>query len=73
MSLITFVKMKKLIAEFAKDTKLFFFDDKINELVSTFPKGVSVVIKIDNLKDKFIATLFPNPDLNSNDTKVWED
>ena len=72
MSLITFVKMKKLIAEFAKDTKLFFFDDKINELVSTFPKGVSVVIKIDNLKDKFIATLFPNPDLNSNDRKVWE-
>ena len=64
--------MKKLIAEFAKDTKLFYFDEKIDELVSTFPKEVSVVIKIDTLKDKFIATLFPNPDLNSNERKVWE-
>ena len=64
--------MKKLVAEFAKDTKLFFFDDKIDELVSIFPKGMSVVIKIDTFKDKFIATLFPNPDLNSNERKVWE-
>jgi len=64
--------MKKLIAEFAKDTKLFYFDEKIDELVSTFPKEVSVVIKIDTLKDKFIATLFPNPDLYSNERKVWE-
>ena len=64
--------MKKLIAEFAKDTKLFFFDDKIDELVSTFPKSISVVIKIDTLQDKFIATLFPNPDNNSNERKVWE-
>ena len=64
--------MNKLIAEFAKDTKLFYFDKKIDELVSTFPKGVSVVIKIDMLKDKFKATLFSNPNLNSNERKVWE-
>jgi len=64
--------MKKLIAEFAKDTKLFYFDKKIDELVSTFPKGISVVIKIDTLQDKFITTIFPNPNLNSNERKVWE-
>jgi len=64
--------MKKLIAEFEKNITLFKFDDKIDELVSTFPKGVSVIIKIDTLKDKFIATLFPNPDINSNERKVWE-
>jgi hypothetical protein len=64
--------LQKLTAEFAKDTKLFFFDDKIDELVSTFPKDISVVIKIDTLHDKFIATLLPNPDINSNERKVWE-
>ena len=64
--------MKKLIAEFAKDTKLFYFDKKIDELVSTFPKGISIVIKIDTLQDKFITTLFPNPNLNSNERKVWK-
>ena len=42
------------------------------KLVSTFPKGMSVVIKIDTLQDKFITTLFPNPNLNSNERKVWE-
>ena len=64
--------MKKLIAEFSKDTKLFYFDEKIDELVSTFPKGISVVIKVDTLQDKFVTTLFPNPNLNFNERKVWE-
>ena len=64
--------MKKLIAEFEKNITLFKFDDKIDELVSTFPKRVSVMIKIDTLKDRFIATLFPNPDVNSNERKVWD-
>ena len=64
--------MKKLIAEFDKDVKLFYFDHKIDELVSTFPRGVSVVIKIETLKDKFITTLFPNPDLNANERKIWK-
>ena len=64
--------MKKLIAEFDKDVKLFYFDNKIDELVSTFPRGVSVVIKIETLKDKFISTLFPNPDLNANERKIWK-
>jgi len=64
--------MKKLIAEFDKDVKLFYFDNKIDELVSTFPRGVSVVIKIETLKDKFITTLFPNPDLNANERKIWK-
>ena len=64
--------MKKIIAEFEKNITLFKFDDKIDELVSTFPKRVSVMIKIDTLKDRFIATLFPNPDVNSNERKVWD-
>lgn len=64
--------MKKLIVEFDKDVKLFYFDNKIDELVSTFPRGVSVVIKIETLKDKFITTLFPNPDLNANERKIWK-
>lgn len=64
--------MKKLIAEFDKDVKLFYFDNKIDELVSTFPRGVSVVIKIETLKDKFITTLFPNPYLNANERKIWK-
>ena len=64
--------MKKLIAEFDKDITLFNFDDKIDELVETFPKGTSVVIKVDTLKDKSIATLWPNPDPNVLERKVWQ-
>ena len=44
--------MKKLIAEFDKDITLFNFDDKIDELVATFPKDISVMIKVETLKDK---------------------
>ena len=64
--------MKKLIAEFDKDITLFNFDDKIDELVETFPEGTSVVIKVDTLKDKSIATLWPNPDPNVLERKVWQ-
>ena len=64
--------MKKLIAEFDKDITLFNFDDKIDELVATFPKDISVMIKVEALKDKSLATLWPNPDPNANERKVWE-
>ena len=64
--------MKKLIAEFEKDITLFNFDDKIDELVETFPKGISIVVKVENLKDKSIATLSPNPDPNVLERKVWQ-
>ena len=64
--------MKKLIAEFDKDITLFNFDDKIDELVETFPKGISIVVKVENLKDKSIATLSPNPDPNVLERKVWQ-
>jgi len=64
--------MNKLIVEFDKDITLFNFDDKIDELVETFPKGISVVIKVDTLKDKSIATLWPNPDPNVLERKVWQ-
>lgn len=64
--------MKKLIAEFDKDITLFNFDDKIDELVATFPKDVSVMIKVETLKDKSVATLWPNPDPSAYERKVWE-
>ena len=64
--------MKKVTVEFDKDITLFNFDDKIDELVETFPKGISVVIKVDTLKDKSIATLWPNPDPNVLERKVWQ-
>ena len=64
--------MKKIIAEFDKNVTLFNFDDKIDELVETFPKGISVVIKVDASKNKSIATLWPNPDPNVLERKVWQ-
>lgn len=64
--------MKKLIAEFDKDITLFNFDDKIDKLVETFPKNISIMIKVETLKDKSVATLWPNPDINSNERKVWQ-
>ena len=64
--------MKKLIAEFDKDITLFNFDDKIDELVETFPKGKSVLIKVDTSKGKSVATLEVNPDQNSLERKVWQ-
>lgn len=64
--------MNKLIVEFDKDITLFNFDDKIDELVETFPKGISIIIKVDTLKDKSIATLWPNPDPNVLERKVWQ-
>lgn len=64
--------MKKLIAEFDKDITLFNFDDKIDELVQTFPKGKSVIIKVDTSNGKSVATLEVNPDQNSLERKVWE-
>ena len=65
------VRMKKLIAEFEKDITLFNFDDKIDELVETFPKGKSVLIKVDTSESKSVATLEINPDQNSFERKVW--
>ena len=64
--------MKKLIAEFDKNISLFKFDDKINELMSVFPKDLSVLIRVSSLKDKILATLSLNPDINSIERKVWE-
>lgn len=64
--------MKKLIAEFDKNISLFKFDDKINELMLVFPKDLSVLIRVSCLKDKILATLSLNPDINSIERKVWE-
>ena len=64
--------MRKLIAEFDKDITLFNFDDKIDELVETFPKGMSIVVKVETLEDKSVATLWPNPDSNAYERKVWQ-
>ena len=64
--------MKKLIAEFEKDITLFNFDNKIGELVETFPKGKSILIKVDTSKGKSVATLEVNPDQNSFERKVWD-
>ena len=64
--------MNKLIVEFDRNISLFNFDDKIDELVAIFPKNTSVIIKIKTLKDKSVATLWPNPDINSNERKVWQ-
>lgn len=64
--------MNKLIVEFDRNISLFNFDDKIDELVAIFPKNTSVIIKVETLKDKSVATLWPNPDINSNEKKVWQ-
>lgn len=66
------LNMKKLIAEFQKDITLLNFDNKIDELVETFPKGQSVLIKVDTSESKSVATLEINPDQNSFERKVWE-
>ena len=63
--------IKRLTAEFDKDITLFKFDDKIDELVETFPKGKSVLIKVDTSQGKSVATLEINPDQNSFERKVW--
>ena len=64
--------MNKLTVEFDRNISLFNFDDKIDELVAIFPKNTSVIIKVETLKDKSVATLWPNPDINSNERKVWQ-
>jgi hypothetical protein len=63
--------IKKLTAEFDKDITLFKFDDKIDELVEIFPKGKSVLIKVDTSEGKSVATLEVNPDQNALQRKVW--
>ena len=66
------MSIKKLIAEFDRDITLFNFDDKIDELVETFPKGMSIVVKVETLEDKSVATLWSNPDSNAYERKVWQ-
>lgn len=64
--------MKKLIAEFDRNITLFNFDNKIDELVETFPKEKSVIININFTKDKSIATLYTNPNEKALERKVWK-
>lgn len=64
--------MKKIIVEFEKNIKLVEFDNKINKLVETFPKEISVIINVDISNDKPIATISINPDKNALERKVWE-
>lgn len=64
--------MKKLIAEFDNKITISKFDKKIDELVATFPIGASVLIKVDSLKEKQVATLQINPDQNAVERKVWD-
>ena len=64
--------MKKLIAEFDRNITLFNFDNKIDELVETFPKEKSVIININFTNDKSIATLYTNPNEKALERKVWK-
>ncbi|MCI5053563.1 MAG: hypothetical protein MRY23_01920 [Pelagibacteraceae bacterium] len=64
--------MKKLIVEFENSISLKEFDDNIDLLVETFPKQMSIVIKVENHKDKSVATLWPNTDTKSKERKVWQ-
>ena len=58
--------------EFDKNMTLFNFDNKIDKFVETFPKEISVLIKVKNLKNKSLAILSPNPDQNVIERKVWK-
>lgn len=69
---ISKIPMNKLIVEFDKDFTLQEFDDKIDFLVETFPKQMSIVIKVENHKDKSVATFWPNTDTKSKERKVWQ-
>ena len=66
------VKIKKIKVEFEKDVGLKYFDEKIDRLLSVFPLEMPVIITVDTLKDKSIATLCPNPDQSALERKVWE-